>query len=54
LSPPLTTIRMPNHRMGTEAVRMLLDAVDGKPVHDLMVDDKPEIVIRASTASPVN
>jgi DNA-binding LacI/PurR family transcriptional regulator len=53
LSPPLTTIRMPNHRMGTEAVRMLLDAVDGKPVHDLMVDDKPEIVIRASTASPV-
>jgi LacI family transcriptional regulator len=54
LSPPLTTIRMPNHRMGTEAVRMLLDAVDGKPVHDLMVDDKPEIVIRSSTASPVN
>jgi DNA-binding LacI/PurR family transcriptional regulator len=52
LSPPLTTIRMPNRRMGTEAVRMLLDAVDGKPVHDLMIDDKPEIVIRASTAPP--
>ena len=54
LSPPLTTIRMPNHRMGMEAVRMLLDAVDGKPVYDLMVDDKPEMVIRVSTASPVH
>jgi DNA-binding LacI/PurR family transcriptional regulator len=52
LSPPLTTIRMPNFRMGMEAVRMLLDAVAGKPVHDFMIDDKPEIVIRASTASP--
>lgn len=52
LSPPLTRIRMSNHRMGMEAVRMLLDAVDGKPVHDLMIDDKPEIVIRSSTASP--
>jgi len=52
LSPPLTTIRMPNHRMGMEAVRMLLDAVDGKPVHDFMIHDKPEIIIRASTASP--
>jgi DNA-binding LacI/PurR family transcriptional regulator len=52
LSPPLTTIRMPNFRMGMEAVRMLLDAVAGKPVHDFMIDDKPEIVIRASTAFP--
>lgn len=52
LSPPLTTIRMPNHRMGIEAVRMLLDAVEGKPVHDLMIDDRPEIVIRMSTAAP--
>ena len=50
LCPPLTTIRMPNHRMGSEAVRMLLDAVDGKPAYDLMIDDKPEIVIRMSTA----
>jgi len=52
LSPPLTTIRMPNYRMGQEAVRMLLAAVDGKPVRDFMVDDKPELVIRASTALP--
>ncbi|GAC1473264.1 MAG: LacI family DNA-binding transcriptional regulator [Candidatus Dormibacteraceae bacterium] len=54
LSPPLTTIRMPNHRMGMEAVRMLLDAVDGKPVYDLMVHDKVEIIIRLSTASPAH
>ena len=52
LSPPLTTIRMPNYRMGQEAVRMLLRAVEGEPVHDLMIDDRPEIVERASTGPP--
>lgn len=54
LSPPLTTIRMPNYRMGQEAVRMLLQAVDGEPVRDLMIDDRPEIVERASTAPPAS
>ncbi len=49
-APPLTTIRMPNFRMGQEAVRMLLDAFAGKPVGDLVIDDAPEVVIRSSTA----
>jgi len=53
LSPPLTTIRMANYRMGQEAVRMLLGAVDGEGVHDVMLDDPPEIVVRASTARAV-
>jgi LacI family transcriptional regulator len=52
LSPPLTTIRMANYRMGREAVLMLLNAVEGKAVFDLMLDDPPEIVVRASTAAP--
>jgi LacI family transcriptional regulator len=52
MSPPLTTVRMANYRMGQEAVRMLLRAVDGEPVHDRMLDDEPEIVVRASTAPP--
>jgi LacI family transcriptional regulator len=51
-APPLTTVRMPNFKMGQEAVRMLLQAFDGKPVEDLMIDDAPEIIARASTAPP--
>ncbi|CAN5655158.1 LacI family DNA-binding transcriptional regulator [soil metagenome] len=51
LAPPLTTVRMPNLRMGREAVGMLLGALEGRPVRDLMVDDAPEVVVRASTAS---
>jgi LacI family transcriptional regulator len=52
LAPPLTTVRMPNLTMGREAVHMLLDALDGQPVRDLMIDERPEVVIRASTARP--
>jgi LacI family transcriptional regulator len=52
LAPPLTTVRMPNLRMGQEAVRMLLGAVDGEPVRDLMIEDTPELVVRASTGPP--
>ncbi len=50
MAPPLTTVRMPNFRMGQEAVKMLLDAFRGEPVRDLMIDDAPEVVVRASTA----
>jgi LacI family transcriptional regulator len=50
LAPPFTTVRMPNLRMGREAVRMLLDALEGRPVGDLMVDEAPVVVERASTA----
>lgn len=53
-APPLTTVRMPNFRMGQEAVRMLLDAFAGESVRDLVIDDAPEIVVRASTAAPRN
>jgi LacI family transcriptional regulator len=52
LAPPLTTVRMPNLTMGREAVHMLLAALDGRPVRDLMVDAPPEVVVRASTAAP--
>jgi LacI family transcriptional regulator len=52
LHPPLTTIRMPNLRMGQAAVAMLLEAIDGRPVEDLMITDSPEIVVRSSTGSP--
>lgn len=51
-APALTTVRMPNERMGEEAVRMLLDAIAGVPPRDLMIEDAPELVVRESTAPP--
>jgi LacI family transcriptional regulator len=51
-APPLTTVRMPNVRMGEEAVRMLLAQLDGAPVGDLMIGDPPELIVRASTGVP--
>lgn len=52
LAPPLTTVRMPALAMGQESVRMLLAAVEGRPVRDLMIEDDPEVIVRASTAAP--
>lgn len=49
LDPPLTTVRMPNLRMGQEAVRMLVAALDGAPAGDLLIDEAPRIVVRGST-----
>jgi LacI family transcriptional regulator len=51
-APPLTTVRMPNVRMGEQAVGMLLAAMGGEPVRDIVIDDAPELVIRASTCPP--
>jgi len=50
LAPPLTTVRMPNLEMGEEAVRMLVAALLGQPVADVMIDQPPRVVVRASTA----
>ena len=56
LDPPLTTVRMPNFRMGREAVGLLLEAIDGEDGRDVMIDDEPHVVTRWSTgrASAVN
>jgi LacI family transcriptional regulator len=52
-APPLTTVRLPNFEMGSQAMRMLIRAAEGRPVGDLVVEDPPpEIVVRASTAPP--
>jgi LacI family transcriptional regulator len=50
LDPPLTTVRMPNFRMGAEAVHLLLEAIDGQGPRDLMIDQPPEIIVRGSAA----
>ena len=49
LDPALTTVRMPNFRMGEEAVRLLLEAIDGEAGRDEMIDDAP-VITRRSTA----
>ncbi len=50
LDPPLTTVRMPNFQMGAEAVELLLDAIEGQPQRDLMIETPPEVIVRGSTA----
>jgi LacI family transcriptional regulator len=52
LAPPLTAVRMPNLEMGQEAVRMLVGAIGGRPVQDVMIATRPQVVVRASTAPP--
>jgi LacI family transcriptional regulator len=52
LRPPLTTIRFPHYRLGTEAAELLLDRIDhaDATVQTRYLD--PELVIRGSTAAP--
>lgn len=52
LDPPLTTVRMPNFRMGEEAVHLLLEAIDGEAGRDEMIDGAPVVVARRSTGRP--
>ena len=51
-APPLTTVDMPVTRMGEVATHMLLRAVAGEPVSDIVLPDAPRLVIRGSTAPP--
>ena len=51
-APPLTTVRLPNHEIGAEAARLLLDRINGG-VHGPRIVTLPvELVIRGSTAPP--
>ncbi len=50
---PLTTVRMPSEAMGRLAVSTLLSLLDGKDVlTESLVEEEPELVLRASTCSP--
>jgi DNA-binding LacI/PurR family transcriptional regulator len=51
-APPLTTVAMPVMRMGEVATHMLLRAVAGEPVSNIVLPDEPKLVLRASTAPP--
>lgn len=52
LRPPLTTIAIPHHQLGTEAARLLLDTVaePGRAARSVLLP--PSLVVRGSTAPP--
>jgi LacI family transcriptional regulator len=52
LEVPLTTIRMPLVELGETAVAALATQIDGSAPRDVEVATAPELVLRASTASP--
>jgi LacI family transcriptional regulator len=52
LHPALTTVQLPLTTMGSRAVDMLLKLIDGEDVEDVMLDDEPQLTVRASTAPP--
>lgn len=53
-APPLTSIRMPMRRMGELGAGMLIDSIEGTPIHHVVVPDRPELVVRGSTAAPAD
>lgn len=52
VQPPLTTVRMPLAEMAVLGVKVLLDRIDGKPVESQVVETRPAVVVRKSTAPP--
>ncbi len=53
--PPLTTVKMPYYEVGVQAVRSLVGQLAGSPGQDIVVrDPAPRLVLRSSTAPPVN
>jgi DNA-binding LacI/PurR family transcriptional regulator len=48
VTPPLTTCRAPRYELGCEAMRLLLDRINGSPGQHGGVVLRPELVVRAS------
>ena len=53
LVPPLTAIRVPLARLAAVAVDALLEQIRTGTIADVVVDEEPELVVRASTAAPL-
>lgn len=52
-SPPLTTVRLPLEQLGRQAVRLLIEQLEGGPAQqELLAFPEPEIVPRGSTSPP--
>lgn len=50
--PPLTTIHQPRHRLGEEAMRVMLDQLETGTAPRKMIILETDLVVRASTAHP--
>jgi LacI family transcriptional regulator len=48
VTPPLTTCRVPRYELGTQAMRLLLDQIDGSPAECAEIVLRPELIVRAS------
>jgi LacI family transcriptional regulator len=48
VTPPLTTCRVPRYELGVQAVRLLLDQIDGCPDECDEIVLRPELTVRAS------
>ena len=53
MSPPLTTVRQPLAEMGRAAAQMLGDLIDGLPLRPSRVELSTELIVRESTAAPI-
>ncbi|HEY8457204.1 MAG TPA: LacI family DNA-binding transcriptional regulator [Actinopolymorphaceae bacterium] len=50
VDPPLSVVRLPLEEMGREAIRVLVDLIEGKPPQQVMVSTpEPTLIIRSST-----
>jgi LacI family transcriptional regulator len=52
VSPPLTTVRISHHELGIQAARLILRRTSGEDSSIVDIRLKPELILRASTASP--
>jgi LacI family transcriptional regulator len=52
MRPPLTTVSIPHYELGTEAARLLLDAIEEPDRTPRSVRLAPSLVVRQSTAPP--
>ncbi|GGO94425.1 LacI family transcriptional regulator [Wenjunlia tyrosinilytica] len=53
LTPPLTTVRLPLRAMGSRAVELLLEQLDGSAArHEIVRSPAPELIERGSCAPP--
>lgn len=52
LSPPLTTVRIAQRKMGNQAARLLLDQIAGPAARHERVVLEPSLIVRGSTSAP--
>ena len=48
LNPPLTTVSLPIHEMGSAAVDLLVELIDGGAPRSIVVDGAPVLIERQS------